>query len=114
MISYQDAKVALVELTHISKDALHIHFGLAIFIAAHLVLRRRVGSVWPWLIVLALCLANETIDVLSNLPRLPTQGPLPDHLRDIFNTMAWPTLIVLWGRFRLWRAGVAVEEEPPT
>jgi hypothetical protein len=96
---YQDLKVFMVELSGLSKDALHIHFGLLLFVAAHLVLRRGVGSLAPWFIVLALALVNETVDALSGTPRLPTQDPLPDHLRDMFNTMLWPTLIMLWGRF---------------
>lgn len=99
MTLYQSFKTGMVEITGLSKDALHIHFGLALFMALHVLLRRPVGSLLPWLGVLLLCLANEAVDVLADVPRLPTQDPLPDHLRDVFNTMIWPTLITLWGRF---------------
>ena len=41
MSMLQDAKLAMMGVTHLDKDALHIHIGLAIFFTAALVLR------WP-------------------------------------------------------------------
>ena len=57
-------KTALAEAVGLSKDALHVHLGLLIFLAAVLLLRTSLGSWTPWLVLLLFELANETVDLL--------------------------------------------------
>jgi hypothetical protein len=56
-------KTDLSEFLHLSKDALHIHIGIGLYVIALLAIRRGPGSWWPWMTVLSLELANEAIDI---------------------------------------------------
>ena len=60
-----------------------------------LVLRRGPASIVPWLVVLAFELANEFLDAFHHsLPDIDITGAL----RDIRNTMLWPTVVLLVAR----------------
>ncbi|MBN9345809.1 MAG: hypothetical protein J0I48_06310 [Devosia sp.] len=50
---YNALKTQLSELLGISKDALHIHLGVAVFFGVALLLRRRLAGWVPWLALLA-------------------------------------------------------------
>jgi len=85
-------KVALSQFLHLSKDALHIHFGLAIFLAAAFLLRRPAGSWIPWFVLLGLELVNEWLDLRHSNFGLRDIGA---STKDIVNTMFWPTVLLL-------------------
>lgn len=90
-------KTELSQLLDLSKDALHIHIGIAIFLLAAVLLRKSLGSWVPWLVVLALQMVNEYLDAFHGLHgswALFFDG----GIKDIVNTMFWPTLIVLLSR----------------
>ena len=91
----------------ISKDALHIHIGLGIYVAAMLLFRRGPGSIVPWLVVLAFELTNELLDGLHHFS-LDTN--MTEALRDIGNTMLWPTIVFLVARQLRKRSSVATEK----
>lgn len=88
-------KTDLSELLHLSKDALHIHIGIGLYVIAMLALRRGPGSWWPWLTVLGFALLNEAIDLYHNGISHPE---LSGSLKDMINTMVWPTAIVVFAR----------------
>ena len=88
-------KTELSELLFLSRDALHIHIGLGIYVAAMLVLRRGPASMMPWLVVLAFELANEFLDAFHHSP---PDIDIIGALRDIGNTMLWPTVVLLVSR----------------
>lgn len=89
-------KTALSDLLHLSKDALHIHIGIAIYVLAALVTRRSLASWLPWLVLLAFELANESIDLLTDFRHGGIGiGSLLASAKDIANTMVWPTLLLL-------------------
>ncbi|GLR46962.1 hypothetical protein [Sphingomonas astaxanthinifaciens] len=78
-------------------DTLHVMVGvlLQLFFAA--VLRRSIARPAPWLIVLALELANEVYDLwFERWPDLAMQ--LGEGLRDILGTMILPTVLLLVAR----------------
>jgi hypothetical protein len=82
----------------LNMDALHVHAGLLCQILAALVLRRRLSSPWPWLVVLALVAANEYYDYLYET--WPDRGEQQaEAVRDAWNTLLLPTLIMLLVRF---------------
>ena len=89
-------KTALSETLHLSKDALHIHVGLVIYLVAAGLTRRSLGSVVPWLILLALEAINEGFDLLHDLRYggLNARSLLPG-IKDGINTMLWPTVLLL-------------------
>ncbi len=89
-------KSDLSEWLDISKDALHVHVGLALYLSLVLMLRRRPGSVVPWLIVLFLEAGNELIDAIHHGGFQLDPG---DALRDLANTMLWPTVLLFAARF---------------
>jgi hypothetical protein len=79
-------------------DSLHVHAGVLGQIAAALVLRRPVRSVIPWLLVLVAACANEVYDYHYEIwPDRSAQ--LDGGIRDIWNTMLLPTLILGFARF---------------
>lgn len=96
---YNDIKTGFSELIGISKDALHIHLGLAIFVAVVLLFRRSPSSLWPWLAVLAFELVNELVDAFHWSAGV-LDIDLPGAIKDIGNTMLWPTVALI--AFRLW------------
>lgn len=91
-------KTDLSDLIGLSKDALHVHLGLLIFLVAMVVFRRSAASWVPWLVVLALELVNEGLDILHW-----NQGVLDfsvlGGIKDILNTMLWPTILMLLSRY---------------
>lgn len=95
----QSLKEAVVTLTGLSKDALHIHVGLTVFLLAALLLRRPLRSPVPWLAVLAVALAGETLDALDAL-RANGEWGLAAAVHDLANTLLWPTVLMLGARCR--------------
>ena len=87
-------------------DSLHVHAGVLGQLAAALVLRRPVRSVIHWLLVLAAAIANEVYDFQYEIwPDRDVQ--LQGGIRDIWNTMLLPTLLLAAARFypRLFTGG---------
>ncbi|MDT9598908.1 hypothetical protein [Sphingosinicella rhizophila] len=94
---YHDLKIFLVDYTGLDKDALHIHAALFLYLAAMLAFRQTRRSRFPWLFVLAVELGNEAID-------LHREGWVAARLweesaKDLWNTMLWPTILLLIGRY---------------
>ena len=108
-------KLMLSTATGLNMDALHVHAGVLCQILAALLLRRRLSSPWPWLVVLGLVAANEYYDYLYEVwPDRAEQRA--EAIRDIWNTLLLPTLILLLARFvpRLFAApGASAEAGEP-
>jgi len=84
----------------LNMDALHIHVGLAILVLAALILRKPLRSPIPWLVLLALELANEYYDWTYEIwPGPDRQLQAAEGIRDIWNTMAVPTFLLVASRF---------------
>lgn len=94
-------KTDLAQVLDLSKDALHVHLGLLIMLLAVIVLRKSPASFVPWLCVLVLQLLNEVLDLLHwhggelGFSALGALG----GVKDIINTMLWPTIILLLARY---------------
>jgi hypothetical protein len=101
---YNALKTDLATFLGISKDALHIHIGLALFLGLVLLLRRSPPSPLPWLIVLGFELANELMDIF-HWHAGAWSFELGDSGKDLISTMLWPTVILLFARLRLWTRG---------
>ncbi len=91
---YNALKTDLAVLLGITKDALHIHIGLAIFLGLLLLLKRSPASLLAWLGVLGFELANELMDIF-HWHAGAFSFELGDSLKDIANTMAWPTVALI-------------------
>lgn len=101
---YNAIKTNLADLLGITKDALHIHIGLAIFVALIVILRRSPGSVIPWLGVLAFELLNELLDIF-HWHEGAFYFEIGDAFKDVANTMFWPTLTMVAFRVAAARKG---------
>jgi hypothetical protein len=109
---YNALKTELSELLGITKDALHIHIGLAIFLGVALVFRRSLASWIPWLALLAFELANELMDIF-HLHGGAIGFEMGDSLKDILNTMFWPTVVLLAARWHRRRQQPATSGDGP-
>lgn len=89
-------KTRLVEYVGLTNDAMHVHGSLLILLVSAIMLRRRPDSIWCWLIVFAAELFNEYAD-LKGLA--PGEASIDASLHDLYNTMFWPTVFVVLGRF---------------
>lgn len=84
----------LSQVTTLNEDALHIYAAVLIQLAAAVLLRRSLASVWPWLAVWVLIFVNEALDLW--LPGDPLgQWQIVGTIQDSWNTMAIPTLLWL-------------------
>ena len=95
---FGERKASLVELSGLDKDALHIYFGLALFLLIRLFWRWRGGWVVAWLTVLAMAVGGEWLDMTREMGDATIQ-PDAAHWHDIWNTMFWPTMLLLIGRW---------------
>lgn len=92
-------KTMLSETIGLSKDALHVHLGLFVFLVAVVLLRASPGSWIPWLVLLAFEVLNEVVDLLHEHGGVRALD-FVEAAKDIINTMLWPTLVVLFVRYR--------------
>jgi hypothetical protein len=107
----QILKVHILDATGLAKDALHIYAGLAVFIAVRLVWRWRGGWTLAWLAALSLALGIEWLDIKAE-GQAGTLQPDPAHWHDVWNTMVWPTVLLLVGRWLQPRPKPKAEPEP--
>lgn len=94
----QGAKLATTQGLSLSKDALHIHVGIAVFIAACLLLRWKASDGRAWMLVLVLALIGEVTDLYIDVD-LGRPLDLLENWKDVVNTLAAPTLILLAARY---------------
>ncbi len=99
MIWFLAAKEVLLDLFLLSRDALHIHIGLAIYFAAHWVFRCKLGSLLPIGILLIISLIGEVLDARILL-QTGSDLHLAENLRDIWNTLLWPLMFTAFWRWR--------------
>jgi len=98
MSPLQSAKLALVGHLDLGKDALHIYVGLIVFFAAAALFRMSLKDWRPWAAVLLVALAGEIWDLVDTF----NEGRAPHYWRnwkDIWNTMFWPTALVILARY---------------
>lgn len=89
-------KMWLVENVGLTNDAMHVHAAFLLMLVSAIILRRRPDSIWCWLVVLIAELFNEYADMKGVAPG---EATIQASLHDIYNTMFWPTIFLLLGRF---------------
>lgn len=99
---FLDLKLWLIDLVNVSRDALHIHIGLVVFLGLWLIFGRRWVGFLAWLVVLGMAVYGEMLDHANELPNLPDFVE-SEHPRDVINTMIWPTILLILGWFILGR-----------
>ena len=112
-MDWYGVKEWLEYLSGLDMDSLHVHAGVLGQLAAALLLGRPVRSVIPWLLVLAAAIANEAYDFQYEIwPDRSAQ--LDGGVRDVWNTMLLPTVLLVLARFypRVFTGKAA--SEPPS
>jgi hypothetical protein len=94
---FQAIKLAVMGLTGLSRDSLHLHIGLLTMVLAAVVSRRTLASPLPWLAVLAVACLAEAWDLRDDFAG---RGSLRwgASLHDLVNTLFWPTILLLLAR----------------
>ena len=91
-----DLKDVLEATLHLSRDALHVHIGMIIFIAVAALLRGRLRFVLAFGALLALCLVGEMADFSYAVRRGIAFNWLASA-KDVVNTMFWPAIGLVAG-----------------
>ena len=97
MSPLQQTKFFIVDHVHLAKDALHIYVALALFLGSAALFRWPLKSWRPLAVVLAAALIGEAWDLRDSLA-YGTRIELGANLKDIVNTLFWPTVLVLLAR----------------
>ena len=82
-----------------SKDLMHVHFGLGLFLIFAVLLRnRRNGMLLAWSIVASLQALNELLDARDWINWTGSVN-WSETAKDFGTTLLWPTVILLIWRF---------------
>lgn len=92
--SFGDAKLVIVSFTGLSRDALHIYVGMAIYLAALLMLRGPRRHLGALALVAIAALGGELLDHWYELTR-PKNCSIADHGYDLWNTLFWPLMLTI-------------------
>jgi cell shape-determining protein MreD len=114
-MDWYQVKESIELFTGLDMDALHVHVGILAQIGVALLMRRTLGSPWPWLVVLAAAIGNEYYDLAyETWPEPERERQFMESVRDVWNTMLMPTLLLLLCRFapRLFVRPALAEETP--
>lgn len=98
MSVFQSAKLFLLDVTDLSKDALDVYVGLGVMLLVVILLRRSLADWRPLAAVALVALAGELWDFFDTWmhggnPRVSLDA------KAIWNTMFWPTVLFLLARF---------------
>lgn len=95
---YQSIKLNTVELLGLSKDAIHIHIGLLVFILSLVMITKGRVSFVAFIPVLVVASSMEALDLFDDFHSLGNLN-WGNSLHDVINTCMWPFLICLIFRF---------------
>ncbi|SDI41365.1 hypothetical protein SAMN05216588_11688 [Pseudomonas flavescens] len=89
----QSIKLTVVSLTGLSKDALHVYVGMAVYLTLIAIIPR-CRPYRAWLTVFVIACAGEWVDRRDDIGSLGYwRWQASTH--DILNTVFWPTAITL-------------------
>lgn len=111
-MTWYDLKEAVGVYTGLERDALHVHGALFLYLIAMAALRRGRRSLLPWLVVFGAELANELYDAWYSWGEA-LSWIWESAGKDLWNTMLWPTVLLLLGRYTRWFERPAPAEARP-
>lgn len=90
--TFQAAKLAIVGVTGLSKDALHIYVGMALYLISAYFFRMRPRTHYPILLVLFVACLGEVLDMRDDVLSLG-YWRWGASLHDVLNTSIWPVVL---------------------
>jgi hypothetical protein len=95
---FQQVKLAIIAVTQLSRDTLHVYVGLSTLLVAALLFRRPLRSWAPLLAVVLVAVLVEVVDLRDDWI---TRGRLRwwASTHDFVNTLFWPTVLLLVARY---------------
>jgi hypothetical protein len=93
--SYQGAKLWIVNLLGLSKDAIHIYVGMSAFLVSAILFRRTLNNKRLLIPVFFIALWMEILDMRDDLRSLG-YFRWSASLHDLVNTCFWPIMITLF------------------
>lgn len=97
MLGWYKAKIFLEHAVAFSSDSVHVIVGVLILFFTAAAMKRSVSAWSPWLIVLALAVLNEIVDLyVEQWPDMAQQ--YGESAKDLLLTMFLPTFLMLWAR----------------
>ncbi|CAB1208443.1 hypothetical protein [Acinetobacter bouvetii] len=99
---FQELKIFIINFTELSRDALHIHLGLLLFLVVAFFHHRQLKSKWAIWTVVIVAIAAELFDARDDLINHGLWR-IGASMHDIINTIFWPLIIWLMARFRVWK-----------
>lgn len=99
MSSWHQGKVFIEHTLRIEHGTLHVMVGMLLWLVFALLARRPITSWVPWLMVFAVILWNEIVDLWFEI--WPTPGrQYGEGAKDLLLTMFVPTILMLAARLR--------------
>lgn len=98
MSVFQETKILLIDTVGLSKDALHVYVGLIVFFGTALIFRLPLRDIRPWCAVLLAAILGEVWDIYDT-EVIGARQVYAGNWHDIWNTLFWPTAIMLLARF---------------
>jgi hypothetical protein len=99
LTQYQEFKLIVVNLTGLSKDAIHIYVGLFSFFATVTILKKVKVDSSTLIPVFIIALLMEAVDLIGNYQTMDSMY-WDNSIHDLVNTLFWPMAIVLLARFK--------------
>lgn len=90
---FQTIKLIIASATGLSKDALHIYVGLAVYLGLVVFIRRYPFYI-GWAVVLGLACAGEWLDAGNDIATFG-YWRWEASVHDVSNTLFWPTVLTL-------------------
>jgi hypothetical protein len=108
MASWHQAKLFIEHTVALDHDALHVIVGVLLWLVFGLLTRRPLAAWVPWLLLFAVILWNETVDLWTEQWPDPGQQ-YGEGAKDLLITMLVPTVLLFAIRLRpdLFRARLA-------
>jgi hypothetical protein len=94
----QAAKLAIIDFTGLSKDALHVYLGLVVWLLSAALWRKSIATLKPWLVVLIVACGIEAFDAFDDWVDIG-HWRVGASVHDVVNTLFWPTILALLARY---------------
>jgi hypothetical protein len=100
-LGWFDLKMLFERSVAFESDGLHVLAGVMLQLLAAMLLRSSIARWRPWLIVLALTVANEAVDLwVEQWPAAEFSAQWGESVKDVILTLALPALLLVAARRR--------------